>query len=114
MSSTPKVLLPGTFVANGAVALLYTSPANGKGTWLDNVTALNDNAAVQQLTVQKVPAAGAAAAVNQLVKAKPVNAGATDLLPEVRGKFLNPGDSLWAGATAATAITMEISGRELT
>ncbi|NBW08267.1 MAG: hypothetical protein EBR82_09590 [Caulobacteraceae bacterium] len=114
MSSTATVLLQSTFVATGAAALLYTSPAAGKGTWVDNATALNDNAGPQTLTLHHVPAAGAAAAVNQLTKAKSIATGATDLLPELRGKFLKPGDAIWGVASAATAISLNLSGRELT
>lgn len=114
MSSTAKTLLDSVFVANGAAALLYTSPAAGKGTYLDAVTALNDNAAAQTVTLHIVPAAGAAAAVNAQVKAKSLAAGVTDLLPEMRGKFLDPGDMVYGGASAASAISLFMSGRELT
>lgn len=114
MSSTATVLLQSTFVATGSAALLYTSPISGKGTWIDNATALNDNAAAQTLTLHHVPSAGAVAAVNQLTKVKSIAAGATDLLPEVRGKFLKPGDTIWGVASAATSISLNMSGRELT
>ena len=114
MSSTPKVLLQGTFAANGAAVAVYTSPANGKGTWIDSALALNDNAAPQTLSLNHVPAAGGVAAANQLTKAKSIAAGATDLLPEVRGRFLNPGDAIAAGASAATSIALSLMGRELT
>lgn len=114
MSSTPKVLLQAVFAPNGAAVAQYTSPAAGKGTWLDVALAVNDNAATQTLAVNHVPAAGAVAAVNQLVKAKSIAAGASDLLPELRGRFLNPGDSIAAGASAATSIAISLIGRELT
>lgn len=114
MSSTPKVLLQAVFAPNGAAVAQYTSPANGKGTWIDTALAVNDNAAAQTLTTNHIPAAGAVAAVNQLTKAKSIAAGASDLLPELRGRFLNPGDSIAAGASAATSIALSLIGRELT
>lgn len=114
MSSTSKVLFPSAFLANGAVALLYTSPVGGKGTYLDVATALNDNAAAQTVTINIVPAGGGVAAGNQQVKAKSVAAGVTDLLPEIRGKFLAAGDSVWGAGGAATSISLFLSGRELT
>lgn len=114
MSSTPKVLLQSVFAPNGAATVQYTSPATGKGTWVDVALAVNDNAATQTLAMNHVPAAGAVAAVNQLLKAKSIAAGASDLLPEVRGRFLNPGDAIAFGASAATAIAVSLIGRELT
>lgn len=114
MPSTAKVLIPGTFVATGAATQLYLSPTAGKGTWIDTATALNDNAAAQTVTIYRVPSAGAAGAVNALIKAKSIGIGATDLLPELRGKFLNPGDTIWAVASAASSISIDVSGRELT
>jgi hypothetical protein len=114
MTSTATVLSPGAFVASGAAAMIYTAPAGGKGAWIDTATAVNDNAAAQTLTLYRVPAAGAAGAANQLTKAKSIAAGATDLVPEVRGKFLKPGDAIWGLASAASAISLELVGRELT
>lgn len=114
MSSTSRVLLDSTFVATGAAALLYTSPAGGKGVYLDVATALNDNAASQTLTLHIVPSGGTAQAVNQHIKAKSIANGATDLLAEVRGKFLDPGDMVYATASVGSAISLFLSGRELT
>lgn len=114
MTTTPKVLLQAVFAPNGAATVQYTSPATGRGTWIDTALAVNDNAGTQTLAMNHVPAAGSVAAVNQLVKAKSLAAGATDLLPEVRGRFLNPGDSIAFGASAATAIAVSLVGRELT
>lgn len=114
MISTPNVLVPGTFLANGAPTLLYQSPANGKGTWIDTVTACNDNAGAQTMTLHIVPSGGAVGAANQVAKAKSIGIGVTDLVLELRGKFLKPGDAIWGGASAASAIAMQINGRERT
>ena len=114
MSSKATVLVPGVFAPTGAAAALYTSPSGGKGTWIDTATACNDNAAAQTLTLFRVPAGEGATPDNQIVKAKSIGIGATDLLQELRGKFLNPGDAIWAIAGAASAIALDVSGRELT
>lgn len=114
MSSTAKTLFDSTFIATGAASLLYTSPAGGKGTYLDVATALNDNAAAQTVTLHIVPSGGGAAAVNQQIKARSLAPGASDLLPEIRGKFLDPGDMVYGTASAATSISLFMSGRELT
>lgn len=114
MSSTATVLIGGVFAPNGAAAALYAAPAAGKGAWIDTVTAVNDNAGPQTLTIYRVPAGEGATADNLIAKAKSIAAGATDLLPELRGKFLKPGDAIWAVCSAASAIALDVSGRELT
>lgn len=114
MSSTATVLIAGVFAPNGAAAALYTSPVNGRGTWIDAATGTNDNAAAQTLTLYRVPAGEAATADNLIAKAKSIAIGGTDLLPEMRGKFLKPGDAIWAVASAASAIALDVVGRELT
>ena len=113
MTATPKVIVAAQDLAN-ASALLYTSPANGKGTWIDKATATNHVAATHTVTVYLVPSGGSAGGTNVAVQAKPVAAAATDLLPEVVGKFLGPGDMIYAFADAAASVNIGINGRELT
>lgn len=112
MTSTAKLLLPAADMA-AASTLLYTSPANGKGTWIDKATATNHNAAAQTVTFNNVPAAGAAAPANLIVTVKSIAANGTDQLPELVGKFIPPGGALYGTASAATSIALEINGREL-
>ena len=113
MTSTAKVLIASQAAPN-ANTLLYTSPAGGKGTWIDKATALNYSASAAVLSVNIVPAAGAPASENLVLKTKSIAAAATDLLPELIGKFLNPGDMIYVLAGTATAIGIAINGRELT
>lgn len=113
MTATAKLLVAAQDLAN-ASALLYTSPAAGKGTWIDKVTAVNHDAAAHTVTFNHVPSAGSAADANLVVQAKSIAAGATDTLPELVGKFLPPGAALYGFADAATSVNIEINGRELT
>lgn len=113
MTATPKILIAAQDLPN-AGASLYTSPAAGKGTWIDKVTAVNHDTVVHQVTVNHVPNAGAAAASNLIVSAKAVAAGATDTLPELVGKFIPPGASIYALADTAAKVNFEVNGRELT
>lgn len=113
MTSTAKVIIPAQDAPN-ANTLLYTSPASGKGTWIDKATALNHTGAAAKISFNIVPAVGAAGAANLVVQTKSIASGATDLLPEVIGKFLNPGDMIYAIADTATAIGIAFNGREVT
>lgn len=113
MTATPKVIVAAQDLGN-ATALLYTSPVNGKGTWIDKATVMNHDVAAHTASFNLVPSGGAVANTNLLVKAKALAAGATDLLPEMVGKFLNPGDSINGFADAAAFVSVAINGRELT
>lgn len=115
MTATPKVLIAAQDVPN-ATTTLYTSPAaasGGKGTWIDKFTAHNHTAGAVALTIYLVPSGGAAADSNKLIAAAGLAAGATDTLPEVVGKFLNPGDFIAVLASAAASISVAANGREL-
>lgn len=113
MTSTAKLLVPAQDLA-AAVAVLFTSDANGKGTWIDKVTATNHSGAAQTMTFNHVPSGGTVVPANLLVDAKSIADKATDLLPELVGKFIPPGASLEGFCSAATAVAIEINGRNLT
>ncbi len=113
MTSTAKVLIPSQDAPN-ANTLLYTSPVGGKGTWIDKATALNHTASAAVLSVNVVPSAGVPGTTNLLIQTKSIAPAATDLLPELVGKFLNPGDSIYALGGTASAIAFAVNGRELT
>jgi hypothetical protein len=113
MTSTPKLLIPAADLPNAAAAL-YTSPAGGKGTWIDKATATNHNGAAQTVTFNHVPLAGAASNANLVVDAKSIADKATDLLPELVGKYLPPGAMLYGVCSVAAGVAFELNGRELT
>lgn len=113
MSSTPKLLVAAADLPNAA-ASLYTSPANGKGTWIDKSTAVNHSGATRAVTFNHVPAGGAVGNGNLVVNGKSLAAGPTDLLPELAGKYIPPGASIWGFADTAGGVAFELNGRELT
>lgn len=113
MTSTPKVLIAAQDVPNTQTSL-YPSPPGGKGTWIDKATATNYSANPATLSINLVPSAGTAGNTNLLIKTRSIAAGATDQLPELVGKFMNPGDFISALAGTATAINIAVNGRELT
>lgn len=113
MTSTAKLLLASADLPN-APALLYTSPAGGKGTWIDKATAMNHSGAAATIQLNHVPNGGSALAANIVVNTKSIADKATDLLPEIVGKFIPPGAAIYGLCSAATAVAFELNGRELT
>lgn len=116
MTATPKVIIAAQNAPN-VTTTLYTSPAaanGGKGTWIDKFTAVNYTGAAVALSIYIVPSGGTAGNSNIVIQAAGLAAGATDALPEVVGKFLNPGDFIAVLASAAASISIAANGRELT
>lgn len=114
MASTPKTLVDSFQVPTGTAIKLYQSPVDGKGTYLDVLSAMNDNASAVTLTLYVVPSGSTLQPSYAHIKAKSVAPGATDLLPEVRGKFIDAGDAVWGISSIANALSLFASGRELT
>lgn len=112
MTTTPKVLAADAQLPS-SVGTAYTSPAEGKGTWIDKFTLCNTTGTTRQVTVYVVPSAGSPSASNTVLSAFAVAAGETYLCPELTGRFLAPGSSVQWFASAATAITGYIGGREV-
>jgi hypothetical protein len=111
-NATPKVLIAHQD-AEAASTQKYVSPSNGKGTWIDKFTGRNHAAGTQSLSVWLVPAGGTADNTN-LVKVKSFASGEEYAFPELVGKFLAAGDSIYWQATAGASISGGANGRELT
>ncbi len=113
MATTAKLLFASADLPN-ASALLYTSPATGKGTWVDKATAVNHGGATYQITVYHVPSGGAAGTSNLKIDAKAIPDKATYLCPELVGMYLPAGAMLYGFADTAAKVAFEVSGREIT
>lgn len=109
MTATPKQLVAPQDLANAA-ATLYTSPAAGKGTWIDKATAVNHSGGARTVSLF----IGGTGAINTVVNTKSIADKATDTLPELVGHFIPPGGTLAGNADAAAGVNVVISGRELT
>ena len=90
----------------------YTAPA-GTRVILDKVTGTNTGATSAQLSFNLVPNGGAAGASNTVVKTKALAAGECYTFPEIVGHVLSPGDFV-STLASASAVTIRISGREVT
>lgn len=112
MAVTPKVLID-PLQAAAAETNLYVSPTAGKGTIIDKFTGTNTTAGAVTLTIKLVKVATVAAASNVIVNVKSLAANECYTFPEVVGHVLNPGDFISVLASAATAVTVRASGREL-
>lgn len=113
MTSTPKILIAQANVESAAATQKYVSPTTGKGTWIDKMTARNYSGGTQTVSIWLVPNAGTADNTN-LVKVKSLGSGENYAFPEVVGKFLAAGDSIYWQASAATSISGGANGREIT
>lgn len=90
----------------------YTTPA-GVRTIIDKCTGTNTTGANATLTIKLVQSGGVASAANTVVSAKTLQPGETYTFPEVVGHVLNPGDFISTLADTAAAISLRISGREV-
>lgn len=113
MTTTPKVLTADTQLPN-SVGIAYTSPAAGRGTWIDKFTLCNTTGGAVNATVYVVPDAGSPGASNTVLSAVAIAAGETYLCPEVTGRFMAAGSTVRWFASAAASLTGYIGGREVT
>lgn len=81
---------------------------------IDKFTATNTSASNVSLSVNLVANAETAATGNLIVQAKTIPPGKTYTLTEVIGHSLESGGFISTLASAASSITIRISGREIT
>jgi len=112
MTITVQVLLSGTQVL-APQTTQYTVPASTK-VIIDKCTATNTTGAAATLSINLVPAAGAAGAANLVLSAKSLAAGETYTCPEVVGHVLNAADFVSTLSGTANAISLRMSGRAVT
>lgn len=110
MSVTVKVLIPAK-TAELAATTQYT--ANGVSAIIDKFTATNYDTVGRTITVHLVTVGGTAGDSTLAVKAKTLQAGETYTFPEIVGHILAPGGFISTTTSAASAITIRASGREV-
>lgn len=112
MSYSPKELVPQQYVESSAT-LKYTSPANGKGTWIDYAAFANNDAATQTVTVYIIPSGGSAGLDTKVIPALSLAAGAFNSAPGLASRFLAPGTAIQWSASVASKVNGTITGREV-
>jgi len=111
MAVNPKVLIAAKNAENSQTTQ-YT--ATGVTTIIDKFTATNyDASTARTLSVNLVTSADTAGNQNLIVKTKTLQAGETYTFPELVGHVLAPGGFISTIASAATAINIRASGREV-
>ena len=111
MTVTSKLLVSGRYIEN-TVAVQYTS--TGCKSILDKPTVLNVSVSPITVSFHLVPAGGVPDLTNKVAADVSLAAGATYLCPEIAGARLDVGDALWAVASAASAASLRVDGRQLT
>ncbi len=96
----------------GSNATYYT--ATNVRTVIDKCTVTNTTSGAVTLTLDIVDSGGSAGATERIISAKSISAGETYRCPEMVGQVLENGDTIQGLASAATSLTIRISGREIT
>jgi hypothetical protein len=111
MTVYAKVLIPAKN-AEATQTTQYTS--TNVTTIIDKFTAMNYDTSTRTISVNLVTAADSAGNQNLIVKTKSLQPAETYTFPEIVGQILSPGGFISTIASAATAINIRASGREIT
>ena len=91
----------------------YTAPTGTRAIF-DKVTVTNTDTSVRTFSVHLIQSGGSPGNSNLIIDARAVQPDETYLCPELVGQVLNAGAFLSTIASAATALTLRVSGREIT
>jgi hypothetical protein len=91
----------------------YTSPV-GTRVIIDKATVTNTDIVNRTFSVNLVPSGGSASNTNLVIDTRAVFPDETYLCPELIGQVLGPGDFISTVASSANALSLRISGREVT
>lgn len=110
MAVNVRVLVPPLQLATGATTQ-YTATA--VRAIIDKATVTNTDTVNRTFSVHLVTVGGSPSNANLIIDAKTVVPGETYLCPELVGQPLEPGDYISTTASAATALTLRVGGREI-
>lgn len=111
MTVTVKVLVP-PLQLQATQTTQYT--ANNCKAIIDKATITNTDTVNRTVSVNLVTVSGSAGNLNLVIDDKTIVPGETYLCPELVGQALEPGGFISTIASAATALTFRVSGREIT
>lgn len=112
MTVTVKPLVSGKFAEN-VQTTQYTAPT-GTRAIIDKATVTNTTASTATFSANLVPASGAFADSNLVIDTRAIAAGECYTCPELVGHILEPGGVISTIASASSALSLRISGREVT
>jgi len=90
----------------------YTTPAATRCI-IDKATVTNTDTVARTFSANIVQASGSPGNANLIIDDKSVQPNETYLCPELVGQVLDPGAFLSTIASAASALTLRVSGREI-
>jgi hypothetical protein len=111
MTVTVKVLV-APLQLQATQTTQYT--ANNCKAIIDKATITNTDTVNRTVSVNLVTVSGSAGNSNLVIDDKTIVPGETYLCPELVGQALEPGGFISTIASAATALTFRVSGREIT
>ena len=111
MSVLVKVLIPAKQAEN--VQTTQYTAVNCK-TIIDKATVTNTSANNVTLSVNLVTSGGSPGASNLIMDARAIAPDESYTCPELVGQVLEPGGFISTLASAATSLTLRVSGREIT
>lgn len=111
MSVTVRVLVPP--IQLGTAATTQYTAASVRAI-IDKATVTNTDTVNRSFSVNLVNNGGSPANSNLIIDARTVVPDETYLCPELVGQVLEPGSFISTTASAATALTLRVSGREIT
>jgi hypothetical protein len=111
MTVTVKTLITAKQAENSQT-VQYT--ATNCKTIIDNFTVTNTTAGNVTIGVNIIASGGSASASNLIIDDRAIVPGESYTFPELVGQVLEPGDFISTIASAATALTIRASGREIT
>lgn len=109
MAILPKRLV--TSQLTNATATYYTAAA-GTRTRIDACTAFNGSASTATFDLHLVPNGSSASDTNKIVEGRAVSPGASLVVQEALGHWIEPSGTIQAVASANTAISLVVSGIE--
>lgn len=112
MSLKAAALVQGVQLPS-SVGIMYTCPAN-MAVIIRHATFTNTTGGAITVTAYVVPSGGAVGDPTTIMKAISIAGGATYTSAELSGIVLNVGDTLQAFASAATSISLNVSGIQQT
>jgi hypothetical protein len=112
MTVTARNLVPPKLVENSQTTQ-YTVPTNITAVIIDKFTATNISGSTATISVNLVSALDTPGNPNLINKNKSLSASETYTFPELVGQILTTADYISTIASAASAINMRVSGREV-
>lgn len=110
MAVTPAAIINSKFAENASTTQYTASVV----TIIDQFTAVNTSASIATLTVHLPPAATSATSANVIELSKTLQPNESVSLSRLIGHVLGAGDSIVTIASAANAISIRASGRQVT